>query len=438
MADEECMMDDEMEEDREDEEISEGGNQITEDQDAVYLPGEPLEEDQELEFDRSAYCLYHEAQTGAPCLSFDIIRDELGQIRTDYPMTSYMVAGTQAERAHSNSILIIKMSELTKMDDDSDDDDDDDDGYIEDEADGPEMRTASIRQIGGTNRLRIAPLPNRHIVSTWADTGKVHIWDVADQVNALDTPGSSKNQQFGDKVKPLFTFSGHQDEGFAMDWSCASPGRFATGSCNRNIHLWQIRDDGSFHVDQRPYNAHDQSVEDIQWSPSESNVFSSCSADQTIRIWDARAVGNKACMITCKAHDADVNVISWNRNEPFIVSGGDDGVIKVWDLRQIQKGVAVATFKHHTSPITSVEWHPIDSTVFAASGADDQLTLWDLAVERDDNDDSKGKLKDLPPQLLFIHMGQKDIKELHWHKQLSGVILSTAASGFNIFKTISV
>ncbi len=65
---------------------------------------------------------------------------------------------------------------------------------------------------------------------------------------------------------------------------------------------------------------------------------------------------------------------------------------------------AVATFKHHTAPITSVEWHPTDSTVFAASGADDQLTLWDLAVERDDNDDSRGKLKDLPPQLLFIHM----------------------------------
>ena len=29
-------------------------------QDNVYLPGDPLEEDHELEFDKSAYDLYHE------------------------------------------------------------------------------------------------------------------------------------------------------------------------------------------------------------------------------------------------------------------------------------------------------------------------------------------------------------------------------------------
>lgn len=48
--------------------------------------------------------------------------------------------------------------------------------------------------------------------------------------------------------------------------------RLATGSCNRNIHLWQLRDNTTWHVDQRPLNAHTDSVEDLQWSPNEENV----------------------------------------------------------------------------------------------------------------------------------------------------------------------
>lgn len=103
-----------------------------------------------------------------------------------------------------------------------------------------------------------------------------------------------------------------------------------------------------------------------------------------------------------------------------------------------QKSPPIAKFKQHTAPITSVEWHPIDSTVFACSGADDQITLWDLALERDPDAEAQDQQVDVPPQLLFIHQGQTDIKECHWHPQIPGVIISTALSGFNIFKTISV
>jgi ribosome assembly protein RRB1 len=103
-----------------------------------------------------------------------------------------------------------------------------------------------------------------------------------------------------------------------------------------------------------------------------------------------------------------------------------------------QQGKPVATFKHHTAPITSVEWNPNDASVFAASGSDDQVTLWDLGIERDQDAGGNEEEPDVPPQLLFIHQGQKDIKEIHWHSQLQGVLITTALTGFNIFRTISV
>ncbi|XP_055685798.1 glutamate-rich WD repeat-containing protein 1 [Lutzomyia longipalpis] len=417
----------------------------------VYLPGKPIAEEENLVCDETAYVMLHQAHTGAPCLSFDIIPDDLGERREEFPLTSYLVAGTQAARTHVNNVIIMKMSNLHRTSTEKKKKEEDDESESEEEEEDippeklPQMQCALIKHQGCVNRIRVTRHSNSILAASWSELGQVNVWNLNQQLTCVNDPAllsSYEKSSEGNRTKPLYTFSGHQQEGFAMDWSPTVSGVLATGDCRRDIHLWQPGEGGTWAVDQRPLIGHTDSVEDLQWSPNERSVLASCSVDKSIRIWDSRASPAKACMLTCdSAHDSDINVISWNRNEPLIVSGGDDGVLHVWDLRTFTTKTPIATFKHHTNYISTVEWHPTDSSVLASGGADNQIALWDLSVERDAAEEGETvneELKNLPPQLLFIHQGQTDIKELHWHPQLPGVILSTANSGFNIFRTISV
>lgn len=80
---------------------------------AVYLPGiRQLDKDEVLEPDLTVYEMLHHMNVNWPCLSFDILRDNLGDERHRYPATAYIVSGTQADTAKKNEVLVMKMSQL--------------------------------------------------------------------------------------------------------------------------------------------------------------------------------------------------------------------------------------------------------------------------------------------------------------------------------------
>jgi len=417
-------------EDKEDSSDEEAGEE------KAYLPGGELEEGDELGCDDEAYIVYHQASLGPPCLSFDIIPQD-GKF--EFPLSVSCVAGTQAAKVTANNIIVFRMMNLhANKPVNNDVESGDEEEFSREEQ--PHLKMAGIKHTGCVNRVRYTCLGPTPVAAAWSETGTVSVWNLTTCLQKLDEPYQGSKGIYREEAVPLHAFSGHQGEGFALDWSNTDPGVLASGDCKKNIHLWRPQEGGTWEVDQRPYTSHTDSVEDIRWSPNEKNVMASCSCDRTIKIWDVRAAPQKACMLTAgNAHFSDINVIDWNPSEPFIVSGGDDGMVKIWDLRNFGGlNDPVATFKHHTAAITSVEWHRDDSTVFASSGEDNQVALWDLAIERDTSQEEGGELKDLPPQLLFIHQGLKDVKEIHWHPKVPGLVMSTSHTGFDVFRTISV
>jgi ribosome assembly protein RRB1 len=405
-----------------------------------------LEPGQSLAPDLTTYEMLHSISTPWPCLSFDIVKDSLGDNRKTYPATMYTVAGTQAEtsRAQENALMVMKFSGLSRMDRAQEDSDDEDDDADED-AD-PILESKTIPLNSTANRIRTHQIPSAELgrppttlTATMTESSNVVIHDVTPHLASFDNPGTVISAQ---QNKPLSTVRAHKSEGYAVDWSPTVPGgKLLTGDNDGLIYMTSRTDGGGWVTDSRAFQGHKSSVEEIQWSPSEQSVFASASSDGTVRVWDVRSK-SRAPAITVQVSDYDVNVMSWSRQTSHLLaSGADDGTWAVWDLRQwkadAHKPQPLASFSYHKEQVTSVEWHPTDDSIMAVAAGDNTVTLWDLAVELDDEEskDTAG-VRDVPPQLLFVHYLQ-DVKEVHWHPQIPGSLVATGQE-FSVFRTISV
>lgn len=431
--DDEEIVDAEAEELGDDEEEEQGEKR-------VWRPGiDPLEDGEQLDVEPGTYDMLHRAQVEWPCLSLDIVRDDLGAQRTSYPMTAYVVAGSQASRTEDNRIYMMKWNRLYRTSKDGREEESEDDESSEDEDEHEAvLESKAAPHPGAVNRVRSMPQAG-HIVATWADTGKVHMWNLEAYRKALDKPSDRALPS----SKPIFTCDAHKEEGFAMDFSPHDTGKFLSGSNDSSVLLWEPVAGGWSVGSETPFTGHSSSVEDVQWKRTGTcaqSLFASCSSDGSWRVWDVREKARKKSAVHVPdAHGgSDVNVLSWSPIVgELVMTGADDGGFKIWDTRHVDR--PMANFLWHRKPITSVDWHPTDETVCAVASADDCVSIWDMAVE----DDATGRegppgAEHYPPQLMFLHQGQKDPKEVKWHPQLPSVCISTAASGFNIFKTCNI
>lgn len=373
--------------------------------------------------------------------------------------------------------MVLRLSSLSKMEkqgnetDSESSDDEDNDNLDGDGPSEPILESRSIPLQSTTNRIRTfqpspPPLSDptsmpQTLTATSLENSQILIHDVTPHLTSLSSPGSPYPPSAS---KPLSTLRMHKSEGYALDWAPPSSfplGRLLSGDTSGQIFSTLRTEGGGWNTDTRPLVGTEGSVEEIQWSPSEKNVFASAGTDGCVRVWDVRSKSRKPAL-SVRVSRTDVNVMSWSGlTTHLLVTGADDGHWGVWDLRQwkpqqgqtqsggggvITDSTPIAGFNFHKQAITSIEWHPTDDSVIALCSEDGTVTLWDLAVELDDEEQYgkaeergliEGQGERVPPQLLFIHHVEQ-AKECHWHGQMPGVVMTTGLQGLGVFKTISV
>lgn len=441
----------EFEDEWEDEVIEEGNDEgmITEDDDfekqhdkVVPFMGkkDELAQGEMLDYSNSAYKMFHRASTEWPCLSIDFIADSInpdnivkrdfskGKTDFEYPLDLYVVGGSQAEMSQLNSLYLMRFSDLaiTKYDDDEDVD-----KSFEDI--DPVLYYEKIPLTSCANRVKT--LQHNSIVGVMNENAQLQIHDLRPSFKKLKTKKSGDPLETKGKAKILKQFM-LSTEGYGLDFSQLVLGRIAAGTQDGTLYIINPSDENLSDLTMlnEQITNHTDSIEDIQFSPTEPDVLASCSVDGTIRIFDLRTPFANISELRINAHNTDVNVISWNKISPnLLASGADNGEFKVWDLRYVGKP-AITNIQWHTDPITSIEWQPHDEWTLAVASSDNRLSIWDLSVEKDDQEMVDDNLQNIPDQLLFLHQGQEDLKESIWHPVYKNILISTAADGYNVFE----
>jgi histone-binding protein RBBP4 len=200
-----------------------------------------------------------------------------------------------------------------------------------------------IQHKGEVNRARYMP-QNHFFVATRGPDPEIYVFDL------------SKHPSFpeeGSTFSPQVICCGHAKEGYGLSWSKLKQGYLLSGSEDTQLCLWDIMagsadnnnsssSSSSSSSSQKikplsTFTGHTNVVEDVDWHAKDPNMMASVSDDQSCRIWDVRET-QKAAHVIAKAHDDDVNCVSFNPiNEYIFATGSADKTVAVWDIRNLKR-----------------------------------------------------------------------------------------------------
>ncbi|KAF5850616.1 hypothetical protein GGP41_010299 [Bipolaris sorokiniana] len=184
----------------------------------------------------------------------------------------------------------------------------------------------------------------------------------------------------------------------SLDWNTMSPKLIITSSIDTTCTIWDIPSLTA----KTQLIAHDKEVFDVRFCAGSVDVFVSCGADGSVRMFDLRSLEHSTIIYEPSDKGADRDkgsptgrmsptkaqqtmsyappllrlAASPHDSHLLATFAADSNLIRILDVRQ--PGQALLELRGHSAAVNSIEWNPSRRGMLA-SGADDSLVLiWDL------------------------------------------------------------
>ncbi|EOR00561.1 hypothetical protein E3P92_03181 [Wallemia ichthyophaga] len=152
-----------------------------------------------------------------------------------------------------------------------------------------------------------------YCLATCGSDGKLHVWD-------LRTP-----------QRPATSLAASPTELLSLDWNKYIQGTLATGSVDKSIKVWDIRQAKCLNN----LHGHDFAIRRVQFSPHVPNLIASASYDMSARVWDTSV---NACIHIHDAHTEFVTGVAWSLFDPLVLTTcGWDYKVHLLSLKDLNR-----------------------------------------------------------------------------------------------------
>jgi len=131
--------------------------------------------------------------------------------------------------------------------------------------------------------------------------------------------------------RPTLSLAAHQFEVLTADWCKYNDCVIATGSVDKSIKVWDVR---------QPQNelavlrGHSYAVRRVVFSPHAETVLASCAYDMTVRLWDFAAPENAMLRVWDHHSEFAVGLDFSSLQDGMLASCGWDGMAFCWHQTQ--------------------------------------------------------------------------------------------------------